>query len=80
VKTTLKERLVKVRDIDTYKRKDQIGLPRVKDGNPNGFLYDWPKGTDIFRFQSEDGNEYIAKVVDDGNYIDLFRVAKEKEK
>lgn len=70
------ERLVKVCDIETHKRKDRFGLPRVKDGNPNGFLYDWPRDADGFRFKGEDGRKYVAKVVDDGHYIDLFRVVK----
>jgi hypothetical protein len=52
--------------IDTYESDDWLSLPRVKNGNTNGFLYDWNSGKKIFNFIDTFGNKLTAKNLGDG--------------
>jgi len=47
--------------IDTYEPKDWLFQPRVMNGNPNGFLYDWTSKKKTFNFIDTFGNKVTAK-------------------
>jgi len=52
--------------IDTYESDDWLSLPIMKDGNINGFLYDWNSNKKIFKFIDTFGNKLTAKDLGDG--------------